>query len=57
MPSPREIAESVNDRSKFEPEPPAAPAEVAADAREQDYRVNPVNPPEGQVPARLKGKG
>jgi hypothetical protein len=56
MPSPREIAETVNDRSKFEPEP-TEPAEAQADAREQDYRVNPVNPPEGQIPTRLKGKG
>lgn len=57
MPSPREIAEAENDRSKFEPEPPAQPEGTGADAREQDYRANPVNPPAGQVPARLKGKG
>lgn len=56
MPSPREIAETVNDRSKFEPEPPELPPNAGAPARDEDYRSNPVNPPEGAPPARnLKG--
>jgi hypothetical protein len=56
MPSPRQIAEEANDRSKFEAEPTEAAEEPGGEAREADYRANPVNPPAGPVPARnLKG--
>lgn len=63
MPSPRQIAQEKNDSANFstgevEAYDAAAgtPPGVAPDGTPQDYRVNPVNPPEAPAPAKnLKG--
>ena len=58
MPTPREIALKVNDRSMFaDPEAgydatAGVPTAVAGHAAERSYAVNPVNPPEPPAPAK-----
>lgn len=58
MPSPREIAKQKNDPSNFDPSVESydavagAPAGVAPQGKEEDYLVNPNNPPEPKVPAK-----
>lgn len=56
MPSPREIALDKNERSQFEPEPSDERPDNPL-PREQDHRVNPVNPPEEPIMARNLKKG
>lgn len=55
MPSPREVALSENDRSKFEKEPQedagATAPGASGEPRERDVSVAVSNPPSGPVPA------
>lgn len=54
MPTPREIALATN--AGIEPVTEDQPPEVSGTPREEDYRANPTNPPEGALPAtNLKG--
>ena len=58
MPTPREIALKVNDRSMFSDAEvgydaeACVPTAVVGHAAERNYAVNPVNPPEPPVPCR-----
>jgi len=57
MPSPREIAKSVNKGSGeagFDQEP--SDETINPVAREQDYRANPTNPTDGPAPAKVSSK-
>lgn len=50
MPSPRDVALSENDKSKFGPEPSEVDTNVPP--KEPDYRANPKNPPDGKPPVK-----
>lgn len=50
MPSPREVALSTTDKSKLGDEP--SDAEKNPPPKEQDYRANPKNPPDGKPPVK-----
>lgn len=57
MPTPREIAKQVNKGTAeggFETEP--SDEQINPVAREQDYRANPKNPPDGPAPAKVSSK-
>jgi len=50
MPNPREIALATN--AGIEPVTEDQPPEIHGTPHEEDYRADPVNPPDGAVPAK-----